>query len=453
MCHEHCQVKHAEDSSCRGMSKGKRRCGKHPLAFITASFLLLHPRPWIQSVDAFSNRRLPTVTHVRTAAKSHATVSTFRCADEAYRKTSVLYATFGWDGGGDGNNGRRGGGGSGGGGGDSGGNNRDDENNSEEDGNDDDNHSSAFPPLDNSKRQGNAIRLFGGGLLSLILQRGESALPQTALQLASSAAESSSRRSLLAVTLAHHNQLSTMAKNHLQSAVASLARSSSWYMMQLETRPLITKCVTGGLIGFLGDIGAQCFAHRLEEGNDGGRDGRDGSDGSASGSMAMADFPNHSQSMAYDLRRGLSVLTFSMFFSGPILHYSYDLFERLLPVSKMPKGFRTLTSSVHVMADALILDSIFVASNMFVTGLLEGYRLREDVLPQFQTDFAGTLKTSWGMSAVIAPYQLCCFRFLPASLRVLAVNLSDVAWDGVVSYNNHLARGTMMSDGAVESIQ
>ena len=57
------------------------------------------------------------------------------------------------------------------------------------------------------------------------------------------------------------------------------------------------------------------------------------------------------------------------------------------------------------------------------------------------------------MSAVLAPYQMCCFRFLPASLRVLAVNLSDVAWDGVVSYKNHMARGAASSDVAVESFQ
>ena len=144
-------------------------------------------------------------------------------------------------------------------------------------------------------------------------------------------------------------------------------------------------------------------------------------------------------------------MTSAMLFTGPILHYSYNLFERLLPVSKMPKGFRTLASSAHVMADALLLDSVFVALNMLVTGVLEGYRLRDDIIPQFQADYMGTLKASWGMSAVIAPYQLVCFRFLPPSLRVLGVNFSDVAWDGVVSYKNHMARGSLPSV-AVDSI-
>ena len=101
------------------------------------------------------------------------------------------------DGGDDGiNNGRFGGGGNGGGGGE---NNRDGENNSE----DDENSDEQFGFID-KKQSTNAIRLFGGGLLSLIFQRGESRLPPTALQLASSAAESSARRSLVAVLLAYH---------------------------------------------------------------------------------------------------------------------------------------------------------------------------------------------------------------------------------------------------------
>lgn len=343
------------------------------------------------------------------------------------------------DGGGGGNDGddginnghRGGGGGSGGGGGD---NNRDGENNNEEDENSGDEH---FGFVE-KKQSTSAIRLFGGGLLSLIFHRGESQLPQTALQLASSAAESSSHRSLAAVLLACHTQLSKMAKNHFTSASKSMAKSSTWYMNQLETHPLITKCITGGIIGFLGDIGAQCFAHKLEQ--DSNHENANGS--SDNGDVTRLADHGSAGTMQYDVRRGLSAMASAMLFTGPILHYSYDLFERLLPVSKMPKGLRTLASSAHVMADALLLDSVFVALNMLVTGVLEGYQLREDIIPQFQADYMGTLKASLGMSAVIAPYQLVCFRFLPASLRVLTVNFSDVAWDGVVSYKNHMARGT-----------
>ena len=329
------------------------------------------------------------------------------------------------------NNGHRGGGGGGGGGGGDGNKNRDGENDNGEDENSDD----QFGFVD-KKQSTNAIRLFGGGLLSLIFHRGESQLPPTALQLASSAAESSSHRSAIAVMLAYHTQLSKMAKNHFHSASKSMAKSSTWYMTKLETHPLITKCITGGIIGFLGDIGAQCFAHKLEE------DNNIANANSSDGDVTSLDDHGRSANMHYDVRRGLSAMASAMLFTGPILHYSYDLFERVLPVSKMPKGFRTLASSAHVMADALLLDSVFVALNMLVTGVLEGYKLREDIIPQFQADYMSTLKASLGMSAVIAPYQLCCFRFLPASLRVLTVNFSDVAWDGVVSYKNHMARGT-----------
>jgi len=357
--------------------------------------------------------------------------STFRYANEAYRKNepSLLLAMAGGGGNDDDdiNNKRRGDGGGGGGGG--GEHNRDDDSNSEEyDGSDDD----QFGFVDNRRRSNNVIL---GGLLSLILHRGETKLPQTALQLASTAADSSAHRSLVAVSLTYHSQLSAMAKNHFQSAATAMSRSSSWYMTKLETRPLFTKCITGGIIGFLGDLGAQFFAHALEEGCASKKEG------DVAG-LAV----EHKSGLQYDVRRGMSVLAFSMFFSGPVLHYSYDLFEWLLPVSKMPKGFRTLASSAHVLADALILDSLFVASNMLVTGVLEGYKLKDDIIPQFQTDYLGTLKASLGMSAVLAPYQLCCFRLLPPSLRVLAVNFSDVAWDGLVNYKSHMGRATQTTE-------
>lgn len=338
------------------------------------------------------------------------------------------------DGGDDGiNNGRRGGSGGG-----------DGENNHESDENSDE----QFGFVD-KKQSTNAIRLFGGGLLSLIFHRGKATLTPTALQLASSAAESSSRRSAVAVLLAYHTQLSKIAKNHFTSASKSLAKSSAWYKTKLETNPLITKCITGGIIGFLGDIGAQCFEHKMEK--DSNSANAKSSDGDVI-SLALND-SRTAGNIHYDVRRGFSAMANAMLFTGPILHYSYDLFERLLPVTKMRKGFRTFASSAHVMADALLLDSVFVALNMLVTGVLEGYKLREDIIPQFQADYMGTLKTSWSISAVIAPYQLVCFRFLPASLRVLGVNFSDVAWDGVVSYKNHMARGTVAPNVVPESVQ
>ena len=436
MCHETCKVGGQESrrASMNLPNRKRRRYLSAPLIF--ASLLILQPHVFTRPVDAFSQVQPKYGTCVRSAGTK--SFSTFGVSEAHGRQWSLLLAM---DGGGNDNNGNDGtNNGRGGGGGGNGDNDRDGENNNEEDENSDE----QFGFIE-KKQSTRAIRLFGGGLLTLIFHRGESQLPQTAMQLASSAAESPTHRSLVAVLLAYHTQLSKMAKNHFSSASKSMAKSSIWYMTRLETHPLITKCITGGIIGFLGDIGAQCFAHKLEQ--DSNNANANGSNGDVT---SLADHSS-SASMQYDVRRGLSAMASAMLFTGPILHYSYDLFERLLPVSKMPKGFRTLASSAHVMADALLLDSVFVALNMLVTGVLEGYKFREDIIPQFQADYMGTLKTSWGMSAIIAPYQLVCFRFLPASLRVLGVNFSDVAWDGVVSYKNHMARGSA-PNAAVDSI-
>lgn len=202
----------------------------------------------------------------------------------------------------------------------------------------------------------------------------------------------------------------------------------SWYLTQLNTFPLITKSITSGLIGVVGDFFAQWVEYRL---------GRRRTTTAAAAATLNNNGNHFSIHGMYDARRGMAILVDGMFVSGPMMHWGYDFLEKIIPISS---GAASLAAMIHVVADSLVLDSIFVGTAMVGTGLLEGYKFRKDVIPQLKRDYAATLKAGWTTSATLIPLQFVCFRFLPVTLRTVAMNLTDVIWNGIISFMAHRSR-------------
>jgi len=182
---------------------------------------------------------------------------------------------------------------------------------------------------------------------------------------------------------------------------------TAFYLMNLAAFPLVTKSLTSGMIGVCGDFMAQKLDHRMH---------------------------HKGTPLKYDPRRGLGIMANGCFVSGPIMHVGYNLFERILPISG------NWAAMTHVVADTLILDTIFVATAFVVSGLMEGYAFRKDILPQLKRDYSTTLKASWATSTMLMPLEFVCFRFLPVTFRTLAMNLTDVIWDASVSFMSHRNR-------------
>lgn len=200
-----------------------------------------------------------------------------------------------------------------------------------------------------------------------------------------------------------------------------LQLSVVWYMAHLTTSPLITKSITAGVIGVIGDYMAQGLERLMLK--------------------SRPDNPKHqihNPTKHYDSRRGLSILLDGLFISGPLMHLAYDLFEKILPVSGSSGGLAAMS---HVLADSIFLDSIFVATTFVVTGLVEGYNRRQ-LTSQLKKDYLPTLMASWVTSLGLLPIEFICFRCLPVSLRVMAVNFIDVIWDTVISFMAHRSRVT-----------
>ena len=188
------------------------------------------------------------------------------------------------------------------------------------------------------------------------------------------------------------------------------------YMTSLVAFPCITKSLSAGIIGISGDFMAQNLEHRLKH------------------RKRLTGNSSHQSAFLYDSRRGKSIMMGGFFISGPLMHLGYNLFEQILPVQG------TFAALTHLVADMLVLDSFFVASAFFNTGIMEGYDLRKHIIPQFRRDYASTLKASWATSIMLMPLGFLCFRFLPVALRTVAMNMTDVIWDAIVSFMTHRNR-------------
>jgi hypothetical protein len=228
----------------------------------------------------------------------------------------------------------------------------------------------------------------------------------------------------------------------LQLALRQLQYGAAWYMTQLALYPVLTKSATAALIGYIGDYMAQWLEYKLEQNHQKGVIGGGSCDGTQhhhkislnSSNSRVSARSNLSIHGTYDLRRGLSIMTDGLLISGPLMHFGYAFFEHLVPVSTSP-----LAAMLHVIADSILLDSIFVATTFLVTGLFEGYRWQH-LSSHLRSDYSSTLKASWGTSLALMPLEFVCFRYLPVSLRVLAVNFIDVVWDAVISFMVHRKR-------------
>jgi len=216
-----------------------------------------------------------------------------------------------------------------------------------------------------------------------------------------------------------------------QSAISQTTKIlATAYMTLLHQNPMMTKSLSAGIIRIMGDFMAQNLEFLLltKKNNTNHHQVSDPTS-TSTGERRIR------KKMKYDRRRGVSVCLDGVLISGPLMHLAYGVFENVLPSASS-----SLAAVSHVFADAVLLDSIFVATTLIVTGLVEGYKWRQELWPQMKRDYLPTLTASWVTSIGLLPLQFVAFRYLPVTLRVLAVNCVDVIWDTVVSFIAHRNR-------------
>lgn len=172
-----------------------------------------------------------------------------------------------------------------------------------------------------------------------------------------------------------------------------------WYMDSLVSSPIITKGITTGVIEVLGDGIAQVADRKEDEVN------------------------------KWEYRRSLGCFVDGVFITGPLLHWTYDFLEHIIPSI----GGSAWATLAQVMIDEFICDPIDVGLYLIATSIVEG----KNVMERLREKYWITLIEGMATSLALCPIQFISFRYLPVETRVLVVNLCDLIWMSIVSYIAH----------------
>lgn len=183
------------------------------------------------------------------------------------------------------------------------------------------------------------------------------------------------------------------------------------YLNSLEQRPLLTKAITSAVIQGFGDSLAQNYEIHRQGGG-------------------------HAK-QTYDWRRGASLAADGLLVSGPLLHHAFDFLELLIP-SQHETAWLSIATILHVLANDYIIDTLYICLSFTFVAIAEGHI--HDLPELLRKDLLATIKASWGTSMAFLPVEYLCFRGLPLSLRVLAMNFIDIAWGAIISFVAHRSR-------------
>ena len=211
-----------------------------------------------------------------------------------------------------------------------------------------------------------------------------------------------------------------------------LKKAMAVYVRFLQSNPLLTKTLTAGFVGIIGDFLAQIVEHRMSKG----------------------------ARFVFDARRAMGMIFECAFLSTPLMHYAYNYLEHIIPIHdtetneekalrggstdfdktriRMQSLKRWAAATSHVLADIFLLGPFYVLFIMFGTSLFEG-RIRS-LQAELLANFIPTFKASVVASLGFMPMQVVAFGVLPTQFRLLYINLQDILWSALVSFAAHKAR-------------
>lgn len=202
----------------------------------------------------------------------------------------------------------------------------------------------------------------------------------------------------------------TMVRSILK--IFSFKAFTRWYLTNLEIYPLLTKALTAGAMGILGDLIAQNVERKWGE---------------------------KPKDQKYCYRR-TAALFFDGLYGGPVMHYAYAFFESMIPTANTVGIMSILSPLSHCIADSIVVDSFFVGTMFFTSGLFEGLSLFDEIIPQIKRDYFTIMRAAVLSSLSLVPLEFMIFRFFPIAFRPLCVNFLDIFWTAVVSFVTHRGR-------------
>ena len=223
----------------------------------------------------------------------------------------------------------------------------------------------------------------------------------------------------------------------------------SWYNVNLDTYPLITKAITTAFIGVVGDTLAQLEQHRRHRENKRRITTTDisnkNNDNGTDNNTKTTQMNNYFHDFHYNKRRCLVNIITNLFITTLIYHYGYEMLEYYLPSSKL----------LQVGIDCIIFDALFVLLFYISANTIEknGEEEKEKIQRQQKQShnrndngkenlshtsmLLAAILATWKVDLYLVPIEYILFGYFPLKVRVLGMNVIDLVWDGIVSFVIH----------------
>lgn len=174
------------------------------------------------------------------------------------------------------------------------------------------------------------------------------------------------------------------------------------YNDQLKRRPLLTKCITSGILSFAADIVCQV--------------------GFSS--------PEAENSTVVDGVRAAKFTVLGTFFTGPALHFWYGWLGSMIPGGQLSSVLKRL------LLDQCLFAPTFLTSFFSIALLLDG--TPEKIIGKIRNDLWSTVQANY---IVWVPCQFINFMLVPPHLQVLFANVIGFFWNIYLSYSTYKGPG------------
>lgn len=189
----------------------------------------------------------------------------------------------------------------------------------------------------------------------------------------------------------HSPLMGSLQHQRQKPAKSSCLRFWKMYQSWLESRPMLTKCVTAAILVGCGDLAGETI-----------------------------ELWTHAAS-SLNLWRILSFTLMGLLLQAPITHYYYLVLDAKLPPTLSPW---TSTTFIKLAIDQLVFAPCFTALVFLFLGFCEGDSVSQ-ILDHMQRDYWTTMVANWKLWV---PAVFVNLAFCPPELRVLYCNLVFFVW-------------------------
>ncbi|KAK1317414.1 hypothetical protein QJS10_CPA05g01286 [Acorus calamus] len=174
----------------------------------------------------------------------------------------------------------------------------------------------------------------------------------------------------------------------------------SWYLGMIESRPVLTKGITAGLIFIAADVSSQIITNRSLH--------------------------------SYDPVRTMRMAGYGLLISGPSLHFWFNFVSKILPKRDLVSTLKKMVIGQTVYGP--IITAVFFSSNAALQG-----ETPAEIVARLKRDLIPTMKNGilyWPMCDFIT------FKFCPVRLQPLVSNSFSFLWTIYITYMASLTKAS-----------